>query len=803
MSLIHIGVAFVLICSQQATPDTAQEAGDRAVAVSQPATARPGEHPARQESTARAHDPTDMGIWLVNLARHQGHLVGRSDPRSASLQVIALLEGARQVAPQCAEAHYWLFDLYYRMGRLDAASKALEKYVKLMPSDETARLRLMESELDQRQTAEDRAEYLRAELAAGGLPKIYASELHRRLAEYFYERREIREAAAEAEEALRLNAMNVPARRLAYEIFGETEGALQRVEMALQLISANPSQANLVWDLGEFLDRLSLHRQAQEWYNRAIDLHHRAEARPVPAEFWYKLAVSYTRSGDYTEAKEAADTALKVSPTLHLARLLRANVLEKLADREAAAADLAAVAKAYDAQIDEGATSKPADEAAEIAWFYCYHHPDKDRALKLSKAAMEEADPSVLARLAYGYALRLNGRTEEGIKILEPLAGVDQMAALELAKAHIERGNKAQAISILHKAATIQYSGIAYELIRDLLDKYGETAPQVPPNSKVMAALQKFHRDVFDYYQRPGDFLKFTLRFASNEWPVTGPLDVVFRLENIGPFPITFGEGYMARPLVAVSAAVGGSMGTTYKTYLQVMMNARPVLFPGDAVEKTVAVDVGPLREELTCKVSRAMEIELSAMFDPVYENGELSAGPGTIKTGPIMAVRAGLDVGPAAAGLLERASSPEVAERIEAADTIAALLAEAETNGDESKTSNLPVDALRTALAGLLSDQDWRVRAHALVGAGWSKLDDRTTNAAAQAVRDKESPVVKMLAVRLFAQQHGEKFKPVLDQLSQSDPSRCVRIMSRSFLPQPVGVQVNRSDVRSADVLP
>jgi tetratricopeptide (TPR) repeat protein len=800
MDLITIGAFFAITITGQVSPsndqDLTSETQTAAKAETPPAASAPAER--------RAPSADDMGMWLVNLARHQGHLVGRSDPRMASLHVIALLEGAQQVAPDCAEADYWLFDLLLRMGRVDAAREALAQYVKLAPDDEAARIRLLEMELDRRQTAEERSNYIKSELALDKLPRTYESELHRRMAEFFYERRETKDASREVEQALRFDSMNVPARRLAYEIFGETEPALQRVEMALQLIAINPSQANLVWDLGEFLDRISLHRQAQEWYNRAIDLHHRAEGKPVPAEFWYKLALSYSRSEDYAEARDAASSALKIDGSMHLARLLRSAALEKMGDRDAADADMDFVAKVYQEQYDDVIRKKTYNEAAEISWFYCYYRPEKERALTLAKVAMEESNPSSLARLAYGYALRMNGQTDEALKVLEPLAATDQLAALELARIHIERGDKGKAISILHKASTLQYSGIGYSLIRDLLAKYDETCAEAPLNSKVLTVLEKFHRDVFDYYQRPGDFAKVSMRFVSESLPTAGPVNVVFRLENIGTFPITFGEGYMARSLLALSAKVTGDGGAEYRNYLQVMMNSRPVLLPGDAVEKTVAIDVGPLREHLIRTVSRPMEIELTALFDPIYENNELSVGPGTIKCGPLKAVREGVDTSPAAmAALLDRAGSADVAQRTQAADTIAALLAEAEKAAPDSKVAALPREAMITALAGLLADSDWRVRARALVGAGWSKLEDRTTNAAAQAVRDKDSPVVKMLAVRLFAQQHGEKFRPVLEQLSKTDPSRCVRIMARSYLPEPAGAQANRVESRAEESMP
>lgn len=772
----------------------------------QPAVTTPQATPALAQPATPSDEagPTSlqMAEWLVDLARHEGHLLGRSKPRSAALHLVALLQAARDIAPDCADASYWLYDLMFRMNKTDSAREALATYVRLSPEDVTARVRDLEIKLDAMQTSEERSEYVKNELRNDRLPRAYESELRRRMARFYFERRDAENASREVEQALRLNPMNVPARELAYEMFGETEPALQRVEMALQLIAINPSQANLIWDLGEFLDRLSMHRQAQEWYNRAIEVHHRSESQAVPATFWHKLAVSYLRSGDYAEAAQAAASALKVDPSLRVARLLRAQALEKLGKEDEADQERAAIAKAYGERVDIVIKEKLTDEAPELAWFYCYHQPEKDRALALAKIAMMPNSPTLLAKLAYGYALRLNGRSDEAMQVLKPLVTEDQLAAVAVADMLIDKGEKGPAISILHKAAMLQYSGIGFNIIRERLERFNENVPEPPVNAKVVRALDKFHRDVFSYHEQPSRFLTFSMRFAEKELNQVGSVRVTFRLENIGPFPITFGEGFMARSLVAVSARIGGQNGTAYPQYLQVLMNAKPVLLPGDAIEKTVDVNVGAMRNQLIRSVTKAEEIEITAMLDPVFENGELVAGMGTIKAGPIIAMRPAISVQPAAvAALLERSTSPSVSERINAAIEMGALLAEAQYGAVETPARRLPVDSMSTALASLLTDHDWRVRARAMEAVSWFELTGRTTNAAAQAIRKEDSEIVKMLAVSLFAEQHGEKFRAVLEQLSKNDPSASVRIMAQSYLPASDAQVSQTTSMQDSDV--
>jgi len=731
-------------------------------------------------------------VWMVDLARHQGHRVGRADPRSASLHVLALLKAATQIAPDVAEAWYWLYDLQFRMGDVQAARRALDQYVRLNPDDESARLRHLELALADRQTAETRLEYVTRGLEQPNLSRPYKSELYRWLAKFHFERRNRDEAARAVEAALRLNPMNLAARELAYDMFSETDATLQRVEMALQLISINPSQTNLVWELGEFLDRLSLHRHAQEWYNRAIEMHRRAEVGEIPARFWHQLALSYACSGDHEKAREAADAALAVDPHFHSARLLKAGAQTRLGNTDAADADKSFVEKAYQQLIEEAADAAPGDEAAEIAWFFAYHRPDPAKALQIAERAIQAPNPSSLARLAYGYALEMNGQVDQAIEVLEPLVVADQLAAWKLGQIYRQRGEKDKAIDILRKAATLQHSGFAYDLIADLLADLGGQAPAPPERSKIIAALDKFQRDVFDYHKRPRDFLQFSMRFENEPLPATGPIRVTFRMENVGPFAITFGEGFMVRPLVALDAQLGGQQGASFDDFLQVMLNERLLLLPGDAMEKVVSVDVGPFRTKLLRSVTQTQDLALTAMFDPIYIDGELTSGLGTITAGPIRAVRPGITAN-MIDGVLARAGSADVNERMIVAETIGSLLATMEHAPDTANITSDMAERLQVTLAELLGDEQWTVRARALVAAGWSTLDTRARLAAAPAVRSSAMPILKLLAVRLFAEQDGEKFREGLELLAEKDPDEAVRMMARSYLPEPARVQANR----------
>lgn len=736
----------------------------------------------RSTTQIPAINPNSIGDWMVDLARHHGHLLGRTEPRKASMRVLAILEGAQSISPDNAQAAFWSFDILSRLGRTDSALVALKRYVRLNKLDDAARIRLTDMEIAARQTAQERGDYLKKQLGEGGLSRIAESDLRTRLAEYHYENRENDAAGEEIARALRLNPMNVAARRIGYELFGETEPALQRVELALQMVSANPTQSNLIWDLAEFLDQLSMHAEAQTFYQRAIEVHEAGSKGPVPAAFYAKLAMSYASSGDYAAAIKAADNAIKQTPQFNTARIIKAYALRKSGDNKAADQEIETANKAYDARIAEVTKSGKADEAAEIAWFYAYHRPDKVKALTLAKVAMASKEAGSLAHLANGYALHVNDLIDEAIAELEPLADVDQFAALELAKIYTEKNQPSRAKTVLAKAATLQFSGIAYEAICDALKSLGETPMPAPDRKPLKEAVARLDQRMFEFIRRPGEYLEFTLRYVDAEPAPSAPIRVLLALKNKGPFAITFGEGFMVRPLAAISAKVGEAEPAIFGNYLQVMLNERPVLWPGESFEKVTTIDIGPIRDYLTQTIGREQAIELTAMLDPIYEDEQLVAGPGTIVATPILARRPGLDLTTQGiAAIIHRAGSTDAGERAATADAIGAILATA-VGKFGGIPSGVDTGQLRATLATLLADRDLLVKAHALVAASSSPLDDATTIAAAPAIQDGRT-VIRLLAVRLFAERQGGKFNKALDALATSDTDRSVRMLARSYL--------------------
>lgn len=745
-------------------------------------TARPS---ARAPGATAASPATasGMGRWLVHLAQHQGHLAGRGNPQAVTMHVLALMQAAAKVEPGLAEPYLWQFDLYGRIDRPTEAAAALQRYVDLSPKDEAAHLLLVATALDRLQTAESRLGYIRERLARPNLPKSVASDLYRREAEIHRERGEIEPAGQAIENALRLTPANVAARQLSYEMFGETEAALQRVELALTLIAANPGQVNLLWELGEMLDSLSLHREAQEWYQRAIEIHGRVSTAPVTADHWAQLAQSYANSGDLPQAAEAVDKALAADAKLDRARLLKASISARRNETEADAS-MDQLAASFVAQAEQVVAERNVAKAAELAWFFAYHKPDATRATQLAQIALRDPNAPILARRAQGYAHLLGNQFNEALEVLRPLAARDQLSALGAAKALLGLQREGEAKELLHKGVMLGFSGPGYDETVKLLEKLGEKAPMKPGHDKIVKALQRFDRRLFDYFTKVDSFLKLTLSAVEDPLPAVGPWRVRVRIENIGQAPVTVGEGMMAQPLVLFSVQLGDGKGGRYENYHQALLNRRPILMPGDAIEEEVTLDVGALREQLIRSASWTTPVQIEARFDPVATESGYANGPTTVSAAPLRLQRVGVSRERSEVKrVIAQLTAATPAERWRAIDSLGALLAEMSQESAGGQDS-AEARSLRRRLVAQLVDADWTIRARTLEALRWSPQSEEVFTAASPLLNDSNF-VVQMAAVRFFATQQGEQFGRVGEKLAREATDPTVRLLAGSFMQQ------------------
>lgn len=768
-----------------------------------------------QPASAPAVPSRTQAKWLVDLGRDYP-LTPQAGVRDADAQfVLAFMEAAVRLDADLDEPYLWKYDLLWALGRLDEASMALDRYVRLAPSDWSARVLWIAAATDSLQTLDERVRFWREQLARPEVPGEVASDLYRRLAEYAYNRNDRVAAAKASEESLRAFPENLAARRLQLDMTKPADDPTPAIALALDLVRLSPAQPLLAWDLARLLDDVSLHQEAQRWYRHAMTGFQRSGgAEGAPGEFLLQMAASQVDAGQPDSALKLIEQAIVEDGDGPAPHRLLARIARLRGDREREAQELGIAREAFESAWARTKDRPDPDLAAEMAWFYCVESPDIDRACDLADIAMRSELPSVTARRAFGWsavqkALRGTSTRPSGPatapaasrpshgppslefarRALESVAGTDPWAVIAMADLKGRDGDRKGAVAALTRVVERHRSGPLFEEASARLTALGAPIPPAPLLEGIRRLLAGFDESVLLFPGDPKKFLELRitpLTSAPGELTPGQPLWCRLDLVNRSPYGISLGPDLMVDPIVLLMVRSSGDRERDYDGLLRIPMNRRQFLAVGQTISVTQTIDIGALRTTLLCTPQAAQDIEILAILNPVEdeESGEWVPGPGGVQAGPARVRRPAVspdDAGPQGLrATLAASRSDAVSQRIEATERLMMWLAEYEhLRAGRVRYDAQPVrpEELRAAIEERFGDPAWEVRAHLAEALRWIVLDDAMARPASGLLGDTHW-LVRMLAVRLFADQQGAKFDKVASHFEQHDPDVLVRLM-------------------------
>jgi tetratricopeptide (TPR) repeat protein len=726
--------------------------------------------------------PAGMGTWLVDVGRDYALSLRHAPADADADYIIAFMRAAARVDPSLAEPHLWLFDLYQRTGQEDKARLALREYVRRDRQDLVARLQLVALEYEARQSAEDRQGFCEALLGAPDLPVEVASDLHRRLGNLLATRGDTDGARKHFQIAVDLVPGNVLARRAMLELAGEQATEGQRVEAALAALAANPWDVDSLWELSVYLDSLSMESSAWDFYARAIAAWPSVAREAPPLQLWLDYAQSLADGGQSQEALTIAKRAVLADTTSLPARWLVVELARRLGDGELAEQQNMEIESVYDQIGTQVVQLKDYDQAAQIVWYYTVVWPDPQRAEPYVALLSTSPGRTPDIRRALGYAYLAAGKYDEALIELRIMADECPWAGLGIGRALLAKGETEQAIEALRKAATLRCSGPAYQQIIALLDEQATTRPTPPDHPRVRELLEQFDRRKFDFFESPQKYLQLTAQPARQAYAVGQPMAITIRLANIGPFNVTLGDGLMVSPIVRVIVTLPSEKTYGPSGEFMLSLNRTLVLSPGQYVEVPTRLDVGPVRAQLATAPLQDSTVLVDMLLAPVQVRSDAGISwthePGGFAVAGCQIRRLALDVSTAHVESLLRVAGVPGPDQIAAAEELAAFYGErarraatgwpmADPDRLEPRMTDVLADTLRTSA--------WPVRCHLLEAMRWHPLAGKLAQAAADQLQAADWPV-RMMAVRLFAMQHGKKFLPVLEHLSANDGDALVR---------------------------
>lgn len=303
--------------------------------------------------------------------------------------------------------------------------------------------------------------------------------------------------------------------------------------------------------------------------------------------------------------------------------------------------------------------------------------------------------------------------------------------------------------------------------------------------------LRDFPWAVLDYPFNPGKYLALSWAMPRPELPPGEPWKCTVRLTNKGPFPITFGPQHMITPDLLCSITTRGDRERTSGPTLQFSLYRRLRLAPGETIEDTWMLNLGAIRASMIGTPQVTHRVEVAGVLSPVrleLEDGREAWVPaiGGLTAPPLRFERVAFEATrERVRAVIQQSQSGNVQERIAAMELLAMLLAEHQhLAAGRLRYSAYPIDAaaVEAAILARAADPDWRVRARLAETMRWFGLTTPATQTATRLLTDSHW-LVRGLAIRMLADQHREKARPVLERTAENDADEWVRSLAAALL--------------------
>ncbi|HSW44485.1 MAG TPA: HEAT repeat domain-containing protein [Phycisphaerae bacterium] len=739
--------------------------------------------------------PLSPGKWLVDLARDYP-LTPQAGISSVDAEItLLLMEAAARVEPDLAEAYRWQVDLLRVLGRQEQMRVALESYLQRAPQDLPASFAWMQSAFDFLHTADEHAEFCRAQLAKEGLPAAVSSLLNARLADYHWNRGEESQAGSLAETAVREDPHNIAARQVLLRMAPPQDRVPHNIGILLAQLEVNPADVDAARQLGDECTLYGLSAHAEIWYQHAQRLVERLSPPQSVAGLLLGRAAALVELNRLDEAEELVKRAIELESEVIDTIIMRAQVALLKGDLTAAEAHFKHAARLCKSTIANAAKARQGLDRTvviQIGWILAHYVDALGEAERLTQLVLQSQPDEMIANRTVGAVQLRREQFQDARRTLAPLADQDLWSAIMLAETLKGLGKDDEAASRL-RAATTQPANFEQRYrIRSLGKQWKVDFPATQPALKTAdQLLTSFNPEIREYPFEPGRFLSLSLEVKHGDVLPGQPWWCEVRLRNSGSFPISIGPAMMIEPGLLTVIDARGDRSRSSGGSIRLMLDRRFQLMPGESMEVAQTLDVGAIRSGMIGTPQTSQDVHITTILNPqpvILADGSQGWQPGFggIQLKPVFFRRLPLRVeGELLRRLFGRLQAEKPDERIEAMEQLAMLLAEHQhLAAGRLRYGARQIDAavLQAAVLSRVDDPDWRVRARLAECMRWFVLDDSTMPTAMRLVNDSHW-LVRSLARRLLADQHGDRFSKVLEATSRSDPDDWARRFARTLL--------------------
>ncbi len=570
----------------------------------------------------------------------------------------ALFDAAAQLDAEDGRLLRYKLEAALHTGDSASAMEAVTALRKLEPQNTYFQVRQIDVALGRLETADAKLKYLSDIVAAEPLAAEVRSYAATRAAWLHWEQSRSHLAIEQIRKAVVLNPLNLDALRLQWQAISPTASPIERTNMLLAMLRANPGLPDVSALLADELAAAGLYKSANGWYEYSLGLARRTTAG-MPLQVGCNYVATLSLAGRKQEAGEWLQGILKSDGTDPSAIFLLSTLIEKETPQvrqavlegmlqrlqmvRSAAGIVAPTSRpalgpstmpslAGDVALIEGEhkdmASAYSGALADLAWLLIYYHHDlagAQAAVDILKQ-IQPPDSAVVGRLE-GWSWLVAGKTDEARVKLTAVAARDPLARLgviELMKS--DPAKQAEARVEAKKLMESSASGVVGVIIRQRLADLGVKTDLSPIAEALRDATDRYPQQLTRLALSPQEFYSAQASANLVEHEFGQPIMLTLMLRNQSDQPLTLGEGGMLRD-VSFDIQLRGGMQQGIPAAAYLKLTGPLILQPHSGYSQMVRLDEDVLGDLLNALPAPTLQMSASAIVNAI--STEAGTAPG------------------------------------------------------------------------------------------------------------------------------------------------------------------------------
>jgi hypothetical protein len=569
------------------------------------------------------------------------------------------------------------------------------------------------------------------------------------------------------------------------------------------VVRENPLDLEAALTFAQYSERLELYGLAAGAYRYCADLYQYLNpSQELPSHIYLPWAISCYNSVQHVDEVPEIVSRIRAYNqfNIFLESILARSTLAQGREAEAQAMFDALGQRAEQIILSGGAEV----QEKQMAWYYCFVHPDEEKALEWANRIYSEEPNSVAATSLLSYALIMNDQFEWA----KPLAlkSDTQISQISQAILAMAEDKEEEAVALLRQAIGRDPSSFVAEFAKKLLTEKGILyRPQINSNDILSSLASQFTKFIVPRFKDPNDCFAVRFEIRRKNIDFGESISATLSIVNKSDEPILISDDSLIRGHVQIDATVHGVLQEEIPQLVSEPLFTRRLIEPGKSAVASVRLDRGRLKQMLETHPQAVLDIDFTLRMNVPQEEDSDRV---TYLVKPVVASvhRPGAVV--TTRGLNNQYSAivmSDVANRVETGKLFLGLLREQAVMAEQGPLYHfryadwMPgrlISAFSSESGLLLLDtyQEWETKTELMVNMLGMTLDGRISTAVARHLRNPAWPA-RMVALSVLSLTHGESFSEVLAWSQKYDIHPLVRRLAEALL----AAQTQTPDVSDA----